>query len=106
MKNLFVLMMLLLTNSLMAQDVTGDWDGTLNIQGMSLKIIFHITADGDKLSATMDSPDQGAKGIPTDETTFENGTLTIVAQKMGIKYTAQLDKEGKNIDEKEKRKVG
>ena len=98
MKNLFVLLILLTANSLMAQDVTGDWDGALSIQGMSLKIVFHVKADGDKLTSTMDSPNQGANGIPTDETTFENGTLTIVAKKLGLKYTAQFDKEGKTLD--------
>ena len=87
-----------MTNSLMAQDVTGDWDGILNIQGMSLRVVFHITANGEKLTATMDSPDQGAMGIPTDETTFENGTLTIITKKLGMKYIAKLDADGKSIN--------
>ena len=99
MKNLFALItMLFLTISLIAQDITGDWNGTLNIQGTSLKIVFHINDDGDNLTATMDSPDQGANGIPTDQTTFENGELIISAKKLGIKYKAQLDKEGKFIN--------
>ena len=99
MKNLFVLMiMLMLTNASHAQDIRGDWDGTLNIQGMSLRVVFHITADGDQLTATMDSPNQGANGIPTDQTTFEDGQLNITAKKLGINYTAQLDQTGKFIE--------
>ena len=44
-------------------EVVGDWKGTLAVSGIELSLIFHIT-DDDGLKATMDSPDQGAFGIP------------------------------------------
>src|SRR5262245_35389039 len=45
--------------------VTGDWLGTLKAGPVALRLVLHITAAGDgRLSATLDSIDQNAKGIP------------------------------------------
>ena len=41
------------------------WQGTLSVSGTSLTIVFNIETKQDKtFSATLDSPDQGAYGIP------------------------------------------
>ena len=42
-------------------DISGSWEGALSISGQSLPLIFHINHD---LTATMDSPAQGANHIP------------------------------------------
>ena len=39
---------------------TGAWSGKLDVQGKGLSLVFHL----DEENPTMDSPDQGAKGIP------------------------------------------
>lgn len=39
---------------------TGTWSGQLDVQGSKLTVVFHL----DQENPTMDSPDQGAKGIP------------------------------------------
>jgi pimeloyl-ACP methyl ester carboxylesterase len=45
--------------------LVGDWQGVLRVPGAELRIVFHITAaPGGELGATLDSPDQGAFGIP------------------------------------------
>jgi hypothetical protein len=47
-----------------AAPVVGDWGGTLQVSGVQLRIVFHIRdAPSGGLTATMDSPDQGAFGI-------------------------------------------
>lgn len=80
-----------------AQSPVGDWEGTLEAPGLKLKIIFHITADGDQYSATMDSPDQGAMGIPVTSTSFADGKLSIDAKSLGLNYEGALDAAGANI---------
>ena len=45
----------------------------------SCELVFHVTSQNGKYQSTMDSPDQGATGIPMDETTFENGKLKLVS---------------------------
>ena len=64
--------------------VEGLWLGKLTVPGGELRIVFHINkaADG-KLSATLDSPDQGATGIAVEECTFSNGKLTLAAKTIG-----------------------
>ena len=80
-----------------AQSPVGDWEGTLEAPGLKLKIIFHVTAEGDQYSATMDSPDQGAMGIPVTTTTFADGKLFIEAKNLGMTYEGALDTDGANI---------
>ncbi|MCC6360031.1 MAG: alpha/beta hydrolase [Phycisphaerales bacterium] len=60
-----------------AEDWVGDWIGTLDVGAARLRLAFHLTRKDDKLSATMDSLDQGAMGIPANETTVDGETLVI-----------------------------
>lgn len=79
--------LILLGSTLLAQEPIGTWYGTLNIQGTSLPLVFHVTKTGSEYATTMDSPQQGAKGMPTSKTTFTNKTLTVEASSIGMKYT-------------------
>jgi len=49
---------------LRAQDITGQWNGVLSVQGVNLRLVLHVNKTGDGYTSTMDSPDQGAKGMP------------------------------------------
>ena len=60
-----------------AQDVTGEWNGVLNVFGTNLRIVFHINKTDDGYFSTMDSPDQGATGIPVATTTFDGLKLSL-----------------------------
>ncbi len=74
-----------------AQDVIGSWNGKLNVGAASLRLVFHIkqAADG-KLTCTMDSPDQGAKGIPAKATLGEDNKVSILVSSIGATYTGEL----------------
>lgn len=76
-----------------AQDISGSWKGNLSIQGAEMPLIFNIKSEADALSATMDSPSQGATDIPMDETSFQDGSLTISFKQAGIKYVGVLEGE-------------
>lgn len=71
-----------------AQDVTGSWSGKLNAaQGISLELIFNVSANPDgSLSATLDSPQEGVRGLAMDSATYENGTLTIESARLSLTY--------------------
>lgn len=77
-----------------AQEITGDWNGVLSVQGMKLRLVFHLTKTDTGYTATMDSPDQGAKGIPMTAAKFENNVLTLEHSAAQIVYTGTLDKSG------------
>ena len=72
--------------SAITQSITGTWTGTLDVQGTQLRIVFHVEKTTDGFKTLMDSPDQGAKGIPTDKTTFEENILIVEASALGMKY--------------------
>ena len=72
MKKLIVLATLLAgCTSPHGHSVAGTWNGTLAPDGARLRVVFHITRNGDALQATMDSPDQGAKGLPVSAVSYE-----------------------------------
>jgi fermentation-respiration switch protein FrsA (DUF1100 family) len=85
-----LLISLLTTISLSAQDITGQWNGVLKVQGTQLRLVLNITKTDNGISSTMDSPDQGAKGIPTTTTGFENSILKITIASAKIEYEGTL----------------
>jgi len=95
MKRLNILLTaLMMVLSVSAQDITGEWNGMLKVGGMQMRLVFHITKSDAGFSATMDSPDQGAKGIPMNKATFENRELTVELDAARIKYTGILNDTG------------
>jgi alpha/beta superfamily hydrolase len=88
-----VLLTILTTLSMHGQDITGHWNGVLRVQGTQLRLVFNVTKTGNVVSSTMDSPDQGAKGIPTTTTSFENAILKITIANASITYKGTLGKD-------------
>ncbi len=76
-----------------AQDLSGAWKGNLQVQGMEIPLVFHLSKEGETYSATMDSPSQGATGIPVDQASVSEGELTLLVKAAGIKYTGILEGE-------------
>jgi uncharacterized protein len=89
-----MLLMALMAISTYGQDITGQWNGILNVQGIQLRVEFYINKVGDGYRSTMDSPDQGAKGIPVTTTSFENATLKLTVASAGIVYEGVLGNDG------------
>lgn len=74
-----------------AQDFTGSWKGLLDLGQAKLNIVFNISSDENhKWSCTMDSPDQGAKGIPAEIIINEDRLLTIEVRTLKLTYTGLL----------------
>ena len=82
MKRLVITLVLLLTAAMCSYAQTGTWSGKLDVQGTQLSLVFHL--DGEM--PTMDSPDQGAKGIPIQVTRTATGGITIRVPSIGATY--------------------
>ena len=94
MRTFSILLISLLTSiTVKAQDITGQWNGALKVQGTQLRLVFNISKTDNGVSSTMDSPDQGAKGIPTTTTNFENSILKITIANAKIEYQGTLGKD-------------
>jgi pimeloyl-ACP methyl ester carboxylesterase len=73
-----------------AQDITGQWNGALSVPGVNLRLIFHINQVADGYKSTMDSPDQGATGIPVTTTTFDGTKLSLTVPNIGLSYEGEF----------------
>ena len=85
-----LLLTLFLSITATAQDITGKWNGVLKVQGTQLRLVFNVTKSGEVLNSTMDSPDQGANGIPVTKTTFENSKIKFEVANARIEYDGEL----------------
>ena len=95
-KQAFFVLLLTLAMSMTAgaQDITGSWYGTLQVQGMKLRLVFHLyKTDTTGYMALMDSPDQGARGIPMTSVSYRDSTLVLKKSSPGIVYNAKLNRE-------------
>lgn len=69
----------------------GDWQGKVATTAGDLTVVIHVTRGEDgKLAATLDSPDQGATGIPASEVTFEQDKLTLKFAIIGGSYEGTI----------------
>ena len=81
---LLVMVLAFSGSELVAQEnerLVGSWRGGLEVGGgASLTIVFNISQDaGGTFTGTMDSPDQGAVGIPLTSVTIEGSSVTAVS---------------------------
>ncbi len=84
------------------KDIEGLWMGSLKVpNGIELRILFNISTKTDgSISATMDSLDQGAKGIPVEAATYKNGSLRLEVKSIKGVFEGILKADSKTIDGK------
>ncbi len=78
----------------------GAWEGTLKVNDdISLRLIFRIAkgADG-SYSATLDSPDEGAKGIKVDAVKLDKSNVTLSIKAIQATYEGKFNAEGTKIE--------
>jgi len=88
-----ILLLILISGyaSVFSQEIIGSWAGELNVQGRKIPLIFNIKKIGDTYESTADSPMQGAKDIPIDNTIFSNDELLLDAKKLGFQYKGKFE---------------
>jgi pimeloyl-ACP methyl ester carboxylesterase len=74
-------------------DINGDWLGSLDTGVMKLRIVFHITNTEDGLQATLDSPDQGVKGLPVTAVTRNGPLLKMELKQLGGVFEGAISQE-------------
>lgn len=70
--------------------ITGSWNGLLKVQGSELRLVINIEQTENGLTATMDSPDQGAKGLPISKVSFADSLLGFEASDLQVKYLGKM----------------
>ncbi|WP_133524686.1 alpha/beta hydrolase family protein [Flavobacterium sp. 245] len=92
-KTILIIITALISFIMNGQEVQGQWNGLLKVPGTQLRIVFHVNKTETGYSATMDSPDQKAIGIPMEKATFENSVLKLEMPKALISYEGTLNKD-------------
>ena len=70
--------------------LVGDWSGKLDNGAVSLTLILHLEQKEQWINVTMDSPDQGAKGIPAFKEYLTDDSIAIKFETLGANYRARL----------------
>lgn len=100
MKRAFLIGALLMAGSLaaFAQNIAGDWQGTLHAGAAELRLALHFTkgADGG-YTATMDSLDQGAIGIPVNAVSLKDSKLSLTVDAVRGTYEAKVNADGTEL---------
>lgn len=82
----------LMVGAAYAQDITGDWQGTLKAGPADLRLVLHITKANDgSLKATLDSIDQGANGIPVSAVTLKDSKLNLTIEAVRGTYEGKVN---------------
>jgi len=82
-----------------ALQIAGDWQGTLSAGGSELRLVLHMTVAKDgSLTATLDSVDQGANGIPVTSATLKDAKLSLVVDAVHGTYEGNVNKDATEID--------
>jgi hypothetical protein len=77
-------------------DLVGNWHGTLDTGTVKLRLIFKITKSSEgKLTAKLDSVDQGARDIPVETVLLTDKSLRLEVKSVNGVYTGTLDATGK-----------
>lgn len=79
-------------------DIDGTWMGALDTGTMRLRVVFHITNTEDGLIATMDSPDQNAKGIPVTVVTRTGSSLKLELKGIGGVFEGKISSDLATIE--------
>lgn len=97
------LLILISSTSLSAQsNWIGLWTGSMDIQGIKLKLNFEIKkGNTDKYVeyvSYLSVPQQGAKDIPMGETHIKRNKISISSKILGLQFHGKLSKDGKSIN--------
>jgi hypothetical protein len=69
-----------------APAIVGAWQGAISAGGGSMRVVLHVSEGNEgKLTATLDSPDRGAPGIPIT-------TITINAASPNAPYSTGIQR--------------
>lgn len=82
-----------------AQDrLAGDWNGVLDVGTLRLRLVFHLVSTDDGYTATLDSPDQGARGIAASGVTVSGDSVAIEFTSLAARYDGRISGDGTKLE--------
>jgi pimeloyl-ACP methyl ester carboxylesterase len=88
-----------LMNTIYAQDIAGDWQGTLKAGSQELRLVVQIArADNGGWKASLYSIDQTTEAIPVDSVALESSTLKLTVNAVRGNYEGKISADEAVID--------
>lgn len=78
-------------------DIDGAWEGSVEAGGQTLRLVLHVKTYEDGMTATLDSIDQGVKGLPVTTISRDGAKLKFEMKQIAGSYDGTIDKELKTI---------
>ena len=95
-------LILLLTGLLLSfnslADLSGDWEGQLDVNGVVLPIVIHLNKNGREATGTLDSPAQGVFGLLMSKLEYGDQELMFEVAKISAHFSGTWDAESKSIN--------
>lgn len=86
------------TTALLAQDLTGTWQGALQAPNRELRTVIKISkADGGGLKGVLYSIDQSGQGVPVSAITVQGSTVKMTVPLIGGSFEGKLDSDAVSI---------
>ena len=89
----------LVASSIRAQDIAGDWQGTLKTGAAERRIVLSIAKQADGgWTAAMLVVDSGRDAIPASSVTLQGSNLTLTIDALGDRYEGKVSADGATIE--------
>jgi uncharacterized protein len=73
-----------------AQSTSSTWQGKLSVGAQQLRLVVHLNRNGETCSATFDSPDQMAMGIPFSSCQLRSDSLLLLADALQAAFLGRF----------------
>lgn len=73
----------------------GEWQGELTVGSEKIPLIFRVNDEGE---GTLDSPNQGAFGLPITQVVLSGDEVTIMIESLSGEFTGELSSQASVID--------
>lgn len=99
MKSIYsVLIILLFSQISFSQQIAGNWEGNLEVQGIKIPIVFHISKDSSgKLTASFDSPKQNAYNLACSGVITKDDSVILLMPIIKGRYGGKKDADNKKM---------
>ncbi|MBZ5497413.1 MAG: hypothetical protein LAP85_13510 [Acidobacteriia bacterium] len=76
---------------------TGKWEGKLDSPMGSVRLVFNLANKEDSAAGSLDSPDQGAVGIPISMISASENSIKISVKLIPAEYNGKLSEDAKTL---------
>ena len=78
--------------------LAGSWSGSLKVQGMQLHLVMNVSFNAsDSVIVTFDSPDQGARDLPSSKAEQVDDSIFVSSKAIGGKFSGKVNPEVSSI---------